>query len=125
VYKRVYSLKSRYNFNKVFREGRAFKGSSLIIIFLRNDEKTFSNDSVDKKFAVVVSSKISKKAVIKNRVRRIIGEAIRLNIDKFPPYHYYVFIPKKEVINDCGKVDNITKKVNIDINTFLSELVVL
>jgi ribonuclease P protein component len=125
VYNRKYSLKTRYNFNKVFREGNSFKSAHLIIIRLPVSPEVFKDDVVDKKFAVIVSSKFNKKAVIKNRVRRIIAESIRLKIEKFPSNHYYVIIPKKEILNGNGKVKRISKEISSELDSFLSKVAVV
>lgn len=122
MYPRKYSLKTRYNFNKVFKYGIKHNTDHLIILYLKVNPEVFKEDIVDKKFAVITSAKLSKKAVVKNRVRRIIGEAVRLNVDKFPPSHYYVFIPKKEILDESGKVKRISKAINTEIDTFLSKV---
>ncbi len=125
MYNRKYSLKTRYNFNKVFKEGQTVKTGHLIIIYLPVSSDVFLEDSVDKKFAVVVSSKFHKKAVVKNKVRRMIAEAVRLRIDKFPSNHYYVIIPKKEILDGRKKVKHIFEDICIEIDSFLSKVAVL
>lgn len=50
--------------------------------------------------AVVVSKKVEKSAVGRNRIRRKIYEVIRLNFDSLPPKRDYIFVVfSKEVIN--------------------------
>lgn len=67
-------LRKKLDFDKVFKEGRAVKGSFLLIRYIKRD-------SAFSRFGVVVSTKVSKKAVRRNRLRRIIMEELRL---KFP-----------------------------------------
>lgn len=121
MYNRKYSLKTRYNFNKVLRRGRTFSSRLILVKYLSVSPSIFKNEQVDKKFAIITSNKFSKKAVVQNRVRRIIGEAIRLNEEKFPPYYYYIFIPKKTFLVS-GKVKYNVKNFNTQIDTFLSEI---
>lgn len=48
--------------------------------------------------AVVVGTKVSKKAVIRNRLRRQIREILRLNLAKLKSGHDLVLIVKKEAM---------------------------
>ncbi|MFH1142766.1 MAG: ribonuclease P protein component [Candidatus Uhrbacteria bacterium] len=48
--------------------------------------------------AVVVGTKVSKKAVIRNHLRRQIREILRLNLAKLKPGHDLVLIVKKEAM---------------------------
>lgn len=124
MYKRIYSLKTRYNFHKTLKYGQTYTTDNLIIKYIKVDSKVFNSDNVDKKFGIIVSSKFHKKAVVKNKVKRLIGEAIRINIDKFPPYHYYIFIPKKNVIQDNSKIKLYYQDVDSQIDKFLSEMAI-
>ncbi len=122
MYSRKYSLKTRYNFRKVLNEGETFKTSHLIIRYLKVSDDVFK-DEPHKKFAIIVSNKFSKKAVVQNRVRRVIGEAIRLNLERFPNNYYYVFIPRKScLVNEKPNVH--TKEISAEIDSFLSKMVV-
>jgi ribonuclease P protein component len=57
------------------------------------------------KFAIVVSAKISKKAVERNKLRRQIYEIIRLNLNEFSPSD-----PRKIVILTRTRTLNMTYK---------------
>lgn len=119
MYKRDYSLKTRYNFRKVLRFGSEFRTTNLIIRYLKTD-----NPELTKKFAVIASNKLSNKAVDQNKVRRLISESIRKNLEKFPENYYYVFIPKKNVI-ESGKISTCVEEIDTEINTFLSKMAVV
>ena len=41
---------------------------------------------------VVVSKKVDKKAVGRNRIRRRVYEVVRLNMDQIPKKHDYIFV---------------------------------
>ena len=123
MYSRKYSLKTRYNFRKVLNLGETFKTQHLIIRYLKVDDSVFSDDEPHKKFAVIVSNKFSKKAVVQNRVRRVIAEAIRLNIERFPNNYYYVFVPKKSCLVD-GKPNVHSQEIGAEIDSFLSKMVI-
>ncbi len=52
------------------------------------------------RLAVVVSKKVEKTAVGRNRIRRRIYEALRLNLEKIPKKRDYVFVIfSRDVIN--------------------------
>lgn len=118
MFNRKYSLKTRYNFDKVLKRGETFFTRSLIIKVFLPHESVFDGDTVKKKFGIIASNRYSKKAVVQNRIRRVIGEAIRLNIDKFPDGYYYVFVPKKT------KEDVNFETTSSEINTFLSKMAI-
>lgn len=52
-----------------------------------------SKDTDRVKVTVIVSVKVSKKAVVRNKIKRIIRETVRINIDNFQSGSY-VFIAK-------------------------------
>ena len=58
-----------------------------------------------KKFAFIVGLKVSKKAVIRNRIRREVSEIIRLNISKIKPGYFIVILVKPQAAN--GEVKNL------------------
>ena len=67
-------LKKKNDFEAVFKKGRSFKNSFLVL-------KTAPNKLKETRFGLVVSQKISKKAVVRNKVRRRLSEAIRMEIN--------------------------------------------
>lgn len=56
----------------VYRNGQTVRGPLCAIKFARNEKRT------DYRLAVVVSKKVSKSAVVRNRIRRRLYEAFRL-----------------------------------------------
>ncbi len=71
--KRQQRLSKKKDFENIFRTGYFFYGKALGIKF-KDNGLSFS------RFAVIINSKVSKKAVTRNRLRRQIGEIIRLNL---------------------------------------------
>ncbi len=57
--------------------------------------KFFKKEEGGSRFSIVVSKKISKKAVIRNRIKRRLAEAIRLNIADCPPVDAVIFGSEK------------------------------
>lgn len=72
---------------KVFARGRAFFSPLLTIKFLPHPS--------GHRFTVVVSTKVSKKAVERNRLKRHLREFVRLNLEKFKPGDYAVVLKPK------------------------------
>lgn len=85
------SKKNRFTFSGTRVLGKTYKNKFFTVV-------SDTNNKVDKRFAIVVSSKISKSAVVRNRIRRILQEHIRNIIDKIKPGNY-VFYTKKEIIS--------------------------
>lgn len=76
----------------ILKRGSSFKTDNLIVIYLEND---LGNP----RFAFVISRRFSKKAVDRNRAKRIIREAIRLNSEKLKDLSYdIVLVPKREIL---------------------------
>lgn len=68
-----------------FERGRAFFNPLFTLKFLKKPQPPA-------RFAVVVSTKVSKKAVARNRIKRHIREFVRLNIQRFVPGDYSVVV---------------------------------
>ena len=69
-------LKKKKDFEKVFKSGKGFRDDSLIL-------KVVKNNSGQIRFGFIVSQKISKKATIRNKIKRRISEAIRIRMERF------------------------------------------
>ncbi len=59
--------------------------------------KKLKNDLEYPRFGFVVSLKVSKKAVIRNKVKRRLREAIRYNLDKIKNGYDVVFFTRKGI----------------------------
>ncbi|MFA6918818.1 MAG: ribonuclease P protein component [Patescibacteria group bacterium] len=71
-----YRLVRKSDFDLVFKNGKKAFGRLFFVRFTPNKLE-------NSRFAVVISNKISKKATVRNRLRRQVREILRLNIDKF------------------------------------------
>lgn len=83
-------LKKMKDFEVVFRKGKAVKGDFLFARY-------FGNDLGFPRFAFVVSLKVSKKAVARNRIRRIISNIALKNLKKIPSVDTILIADKKIV----------------------------
>jgi ribonuclease P protein component len=82
-------LRGKENFDLIFKKRKTVSGNLVSIIY-RNAET--------RKIGFVVSKKV-KKAVVRNRYKRLLREIYRLNKDKFPEKGHIILIAK-------GVIDN-------------------
>lgn len=80
-----YRFHSRGGVKYTYRTGKTLRRPGLSLVFVDN-KKGFT------RFAVVISKKVIKSAVGRNRVRRRLYEAIRLDLDKFKKPRDYIFV---------------------------------
>ena len=80
-----YRFHSRGGVRYVYQYGKTVRKPKMSLVFAENT-KGFT------RVAVVVSKKVEKSAVKRNRIRRRIYEVIRLNFDKIPKKMDYIFV---------------------------------
>lgn len=68
--------------------------------------KISNSDSKETRFAFVISKKISKSAVLRNRTKRILAEIIRKNLEKF--------LPSKNIIITVKKILDLKQKEQVE-----------
>jgi len=68
-------LKNKKDLENVFKKGESFKEDFLIL-------KVVPNYSILIRFGFIVSQKISKKATLRNKIRRKLSELVRLKMKK-------------------------------------------
>ncbi|KPJ55541.1 hypothetical protein AMJ49_06885 [Parcubacteria bacterium DG_74_2] len=104
-------LKNKRDFDIVFKEGKGFKEDFLFL-------KIKDNDLEFSRFGIVVSKKISNKAVIRNKIKRRLREILRRKIDKLKKGVDVILITspgiEKQEFKDLeGKVEKILKKADL------------
>ena len=67
------------------RHGKMVRGAKMALVYGKN-ERGFT------RVGVVVSRKVDKRAVVRNRIRRRIYEAIRLNFEAVPKKTDYIIM---------------------------------
>lgn len=83
VFVKIGKLTKNKEFDRVFKEGRSSYDKLLGI-------KRVENELQEARLGIIVSGKVSKKAVERNRIRRRIREIFRLTLDKIQPSDYIV-----------------------------------
>lgn len=87
-----YRLKKKINFARIEIDGRMIQSRSFGMgIYNRKDIEPSH-------FGFIVSTKISKKAVIRNRIKRIMSEIIRINLDKLKSGYDVLFLIKHQAV---------------------------
>ena len=85
--KRENRLGKTSDIQKVLAKGRNFFNPFFTVKFLPQKQ--------DKKFTVVVSSKVFKRAVARNRLKRIVREHLRQHLDQFKNGSYVIIARQK------------------------------
>ena len=80
-----YRFHSRGGVRYVYQKGKTVRRSKMSLVFVENT-RGFT------RIAVVVSKKVEKTAVGRNRIRRRIYEVARLNFDDIPKKMDYIFV---------------------------------
>ena len=93
-----YRFHSRGGVRYTYQNGKTIRGSKISLVF--------SNNSRNKqRYAVVVSKKVLKSAVGRNRIRRRVYEAIRMELPKIEkPVDCIFIIYSKEILDMDFKV---------------------
>lgn len=80
-----YRFHSRGGVKYTYQKGKTIRTPKFSLVFAPNQHGK-------QRFAVVISKKVIKSAVGRNRVRRRVYEAIRLNLTEIPESYDYIFI---------------------------------
>lgn len=105
-------IRKEKEFKNVFLKGKTSRGDFLNI-------KIVENNTDISRFGFVVSVKISKKSVLRNKIKRRLRECARLNLVKIKPGFDIVIIAiKKDIINQsfddiCEETITLLKKSKI------------
>jgi len=104
-------LKKKSDFDKVFKRGTKFKEDFL---FLR----VVNNNSKKSRFGFIVSQKVSKKATLRNKMKRRLRAMVRARMPKIKKGFDVVFITnpgleKKDFWELEDILDTIFKKSNL------------
>ncbi|HIE59392.1 MAG TPA: ribonuclease P protein component [Hydrogenothermaceae bacterium] len=89
----IITIKSSKEIKYILKKGNKFYTKHLIFLYQKNSLGF-------PRFSFIISKKISKKAVVRNRIKRIIKEAVRLNTEKLKDLSFdIVIIAKKGLEN--------------------------
>lgn len=100
-------LKKRKDFERIFKSGKGFKEDLLFL-------KLLNNNLESSRIGFIVSQKVSKKAVVRNKIKRELREIVRPELKKIkkgidialvvlPGLEKKSFQEIKEVVNEIFK----------------------
>lgn len=102
-------LKSDQDFQAVFRDGIRRHGSYLTLralrpLALKESQKALSNDLHLEpiKVGISISKKVSKKAVVRNRIKRLLTATLHKLLPKLAPGWKLVIVVKPTVADKCA-----------------------
>ncbi len=91
-------LKRKKDFEGVFKQGKAARGNFLFAKYKKNDLSY-------PRLAFIVSSKISRKAVVRNRIRRVLSEISGAKLNELKPIDMMLIADKKIVEAPRDKIE--------------------
>jgi len=98
-------LRRKKDFDNVFKDGRSFKEDFLIL-------RIGKNNLSEIRFGFIVSQKISKKATVRNKIKRRISELIRQKIEKFKKGFDVILIAVPGIeMEDFWEIDETLEKL--------------
>jgi ribonuclease P protein component len=111
---RINRIKKKNDFEKIFKKGASFRDNFLILKILSNNLKV-------NRFASVISQKVSKKAVVRNKIRRRITAVIKTKITILKNGLDFVFIilpgfEKKDFLEIKKTIESVFEKAKITKN---------
>lgn len=83
--KKQHRLAKTKDVQKAFARGRGFFNPFFTLRFLKNPAS-------DRRLTVVVSTKVSKKAVARNRIKRLLREFVRVRLNELAPGDYAIVV---------------------------------
>ncbi len=81
-------LKKEKDFEKIVKQGESHSDNFLVLKFLKNDLGT-------SRIGFAVGKKISKKAVVRNKLKRRLREAVKIYLPKLKSDYDLIFFSKK------------------------------
>lgn len=111
VLAKINRLKKKRDFYLVFKKGKTQKGKFLILKYIKNNLK-------ESRFAFIISQKISKKTVVRNKIKRRLSEIVREKLKEFREKIDGIFIALSGIENQNfqvlkNDVEEIFKKLKI------------
>ena len=83
-------LRKNKDFNKIFKKGKKLNEEILLLIILKNNLK-------EVRVGVIINKKVSKKAVVRNKIKRRIYNSIKKKLSKIEKGFDFLIIAKPEI----------------------------
>lgn len=106
----VNRLRQRQEFQRIYREGKCCRGCCLTLRARRGDDRS------PPRIGIVVSQKVSKKAVVRNQIKRRIRAALRQLLPQLPP-GWQIVVSAKNRATQCEYEDFLRELEELFIQT--------
>jgi ribonuclease P protein component len=107
VLKKVNRIKSKKDFAELKNRGVVYHSPFFGLVTLKKN-----NSLEETKVGIIVSKKISKKAVDRNRIKRLLSISIKNNWDKFKPDNKVLFLAKRAILKkSLEEIDKEMKEI--------------
>ncbi len=73
--KKINRLKKKKDFEKVLKDGKGFKEDFLLFKIIKNNLKI-------SRFGFIISQRVSKKATVRNKLKRKMSELVKIKLEK-------------------------------------------
>ncbi len=95
---KTHRLRNRKHYRAVYEQGIRRYSPHLTLIALSTESTTDAIYSPETKIGISISKKVSKKAVVRNRIKRQIKSVIRTNLHSMRPGWKIVIVVKPKAI---------------------------
>jgi ribonuclease P protein component len=91
--KRPHRLGKKDNLESILKNGGKALGRLLVLRMRKNNQNTH-------RFGIVISQKVGRQAVDRNRIKRQINDIVRLNYEKLPEENHFdiLILPKTAIM---------------------------
>ncbi len=102
-------MKGKRNFKRVKEQGKLYQSENFGVCVYKRDDDEISQ------FAFIISTKINKIAVKRNRVERAVKQGIRSNLFRVPKNYDMIFLAKG------GIMKKLTEEIMREIDDFFKK----
>ena len=95
---KAHRLRNRQDYRAVYDQGIRRYSPHLTLVALLSREQDNSVSTQETKIGISISKKVSKKAVVRNRIKRQIKGVIRSNLSKIRPGWKIVIVVKPKAV---------------------------
>lgn len=99
-------IKKKKDFDFIFKYGKSFKDRFLVLKYIKNNKES--------RVAFIISSKVSKEAVTRNKIRRRLSELIRKRTNLKKTDLIFIALPGMEKVDFSetkGMVEKLLSKI--------------
>lgn len=89
--KKINRLSKRKDFQEIKEKGKIYQSPIFGLALIKKEEDV-------KQFGFIISKKISKRAVDRNKIKRYLADSVKNNLDKIPTGIKAIFLAKKDLL---------------------------